>query len=69
MPNFYFCSQWDLRVTWYIPMRPQRETSNCYFSCSGGASAASIKRVPRCYVELVFFHLVGFTGHVVHSDA
>jgi hypothetical protein len=21
------------------------------------------------YVELVFFHLVGFTGHVVHSDA
>jgi hypothetical protein len=40
------------------------------FSLSGGPCEVSIKRRARThYAQLVFLHLVGSVGHVVHSRA
>jgi hypothetical protein len=38
-----FLHMMDLRVTWCIPVHPDRETSTHYFSCSVGPGAVSIK--------------------------
>jgi hypothetical protein len=27
------------------------------------------KRAGQCYAELIFLHLVGFLGHILHSSA
>jgi hypothetical protein len=43
--------------------------STLYFSFSGGPNAVSIKSVGSRYAELVFLHLVGFAGHVLHFGA
>jgi hypothetical protein len=50
-------------------VHPGHETVTHYFSCSGGTGTDSTKthRVMLC--RLVFLHLVGFVGHVVHSSA
>jgi hypothetical protein len=37
MPNLYFCILWDLGVTYYILVRPGRETLTHYSSFSGGS--------------------------------
>jgi hypothetical protein len=44
--NLCFCIQWDLRVTYCIPVRLGRKTLMHYFSCSGGTDMDSIKSAP-----------------------
>jgi hypothetical protein len=49
-------------------VRPGRETSMHYFSCSGGPGAFSIKNNARThYAKLVFLYLVRSAGHLEHS--
>jgi hypothetical protein len=43
--------------------------STLYFLFSGGPNAVSIKSVKSRYAELVFLHLVGSAGHVLHFGA
>jgi hypothetical protein len=51
-------------------VRPGRETSTHYFSCSVGAQCSFHKKcIVTRYAEFVFFHPVGSVDHVVHSDA
>jgi hypothetical protein len=51
-------------------MRPRRETSMYYFSCSGGPGAVSIKKCAGTgYAKVVFLHSVRSVGHIVHSGA
>jgi hypothetical protein len=51
-------------------VHPGRETSTHYLECSGGTGTDMIKKCEEIYyAKLVFFHLVGSTGHVVHFDA
>jgi hypothetical protein len=64
--NLCFCIWWDLCVTLCIPVLLGCETSMHYFSYSNGTGTDSIKSI---YTELVFFHLVGYACHVVHSGA
>jgi hypothetical protein len=53
-----------------IDVRPGRETSIHYFSCSGGTGTNSTKKCAGTpYAELVFLHLVVSAGHVVYSGA
>jgi hypothetical protein len=40
-----------------------------YFSCSGGTCTDSTKREMGHVTQNLFFHLVGFVGHVVYSRA
>jgi hypothetical protein len=51
-------------------VHPGRETSMNDFSCLGGTGYGFNKNCPGTrYAELVFFHLLGFVGYVVHSGA
>jgi hypothetical protein len=60
----------DLQVTLCNLVCPGRETSMHNFSCSDGPGAISKKKCARTRcAELVFLHLVGSAGHVVHSGA
>jgi hypothetical protein len=43
MPNLYFCILWDLGVTYYILVRPGRETLTHYSSFSGGSGHVTPK--------------------------
>jgi hypothetical protein len=43
----------------------RHETSMRYFSCSAGYGYDK-NRTKTCYVELVFLHLMGSVGHVLH---
>jgi hypothetical protein len=53
-----------------IDVRPGRETSIHYFSCSGGTGTYSTKkRAGTPYAELVFLHPVVSVGDVVYSGA
>jgi hypothetical protein len=48
---------------------PECEMSMHYFSYSGGAGTVSTKkRIRTHYAELVFLHLVGSVGHIVHCS-
>ena len=40
-----------------------------YFLCLGGPDAVSIKSTMGHIVPNLFFHLVGFAGHIVHCSA
>jgi hypothetical protein len=40
-----FYIRWDLRATYYLPLRPGRKTSMHYFSCSAGTGTVSTKSV------------------------
>jgi hypothetical protein len=43
---------------------------NTLFSCSGGTESDSTKSMlEHVPPNMCFLHLVGFAGHVVHSDA
>jgi hypothetical protein len=51
-------------------MHPGLEMSKHYFSWLGGPGVVSIKKRDRThYTKLLFFHLVGSTGHLVHFGA
>jgi hypothetical protein len=57
-------------VVFLHPVRPWHETSTYYFSCLGGPGAVSIKStLGHVTSNLWLLHLVGSTGHVVHSGA
>jgi hypothetical protein len=70
MPNMCFCIQWDMRVTLCGLVHSGHETSMNYFSCSCGTGMDSTKKLAGTrYTKLVFFHPMGYVGHVVHSSA
>jgi hypothetical protein len=66
MLNLCFCIRCDMWVTWRIPLCPGRETSPQYFSCLGGPDFHK-KYVGSHYTDLVFLHLMGYAGHIMHS--
>jgi hypothetical protein len=69
-PNLCFYIQWDMRVTQCILEHQRREMSTHYFSYLGGNGADVTKSGPgHTNPNLCFLHLVGSTGHVVHSNA
>jgi hypothetical protein len=65
--NLCFCIKWDLRATKGITVRSGNETSTHYFLLGWALSGSHKKRIRTRHAELVFLHLVGSSGDVMHS--
>jgi hypothetical protein len=65
--KFYFCDRWGLSVIVHSGTSGVQNIDTLFFILGQVRYGFHKKRARMHYSELVFLHLVGSTGHVVHS--